>query len=112
MNKEVFTALVDELKTFYHELYPQYEKLGLMPETSPILERFDHMLEAVNADLDPANIGENLLTHDTPLLYAYIFEYKPSTVKSSGDFYDYVKALYEKHAEEIAKIKPYLLIRH
>ena len=111
MNKEVFTVLVDELKTFYRELYPQYEKLGLMPETSPILERFDHMLEAVNADLDPANIGENLLTHDTPLLYAYIFEDKPTAAKNSGDFYDYVKLFYEKHAAEIAEIKPYLLLR-
>lgn len=112
MNKEVFTALVDELKTFYREFYPQYEKLGLMPEDSPILERFDHILEAVNADLDPANIGENLLTHDTSLLYAYIFEDKPSAVKDSGDFYDYVKVLYEKHAAAIAAIKPYLLLRH
>ena len=78
---------------------------------SALKTQIKKFLEAVNADLDPANIGENLLTHDTPLLYAYIFEDKPSAVKDSGDFYDYVKVLYEKHASEIAEIKPYLLLR-
>ena len=107
MNKELFVGVVDELKKYYREVYPKFEELGMMSEESPILARFDAILETVHNAIDPKNIGENLLTHDTPLIFDFIFEDKPSCVTTSGEFYDYVKTLYEKHASEIEKIHPY-----
>ena len=107
MKKETFVRIVDELKKYYREIYPKLVELGMMHEESPILARFDNILEVVHEAIDPKNIGEELLTHDTPLLYDYIFEDKPSNVKTSGEFYDYVVKLYEKNAKEIEKIKTY-----
>lgn len=107
MNKETFVKITDELTEFYREIYPKYDELGIMPEDNPILTAFDKILEAVHVAVDPKNIGENLLTHDTPLIFDYIFENKPASVKTSGDLYDYIKALYEKHEEELKDIQPY-----
>lgn len=107
MNKETFIIMVDELKTFFREFYPKYEELGMMAEDSPLLQCLDKILEATHNAVDPRNIGENLLTHDTPLLFDYIFEDKPSNIKTSGELYDYIKDLYEKNAKEIESIPPW-----
>lgn len=107
MNKETFVKITDELTEFYREIYPKYDELGIMPEDNPILSAFDKILEAVHVAVDPKNIGENLLTHDTPLIFDYIFEHKPACVKTSGDLYDYIKTLYEKHEAELKDIQSY-----
>ena len=112
MNKETFVKIIDELTEFYREIYPKYEELGVMPEDNPILHCFDVILEAMHNAVDPKNIGENLLTHDTPLLFDYIFECKPESIKTSGDLYDYIQMLYEKHEGELKDISPYRLLSY
>lgn len=112
MNKETFVKITDELIKFYREAYPKFEELGMMTEDGPILVAFDNILEAVHNAIDPKNIGENLLTHDTPLIFDFIFEQKPSNIRTSGEFYDYVKELYEKNAKELEEIKPYRYLLH
>ena len=108
MTKETFCTIMCELDNFFNHSYPQLEKLGMVHEESPILKNFDNILVAVHEAIDPKNIGENLMTKDSPLLFDYLFvERKGEKYRSFEEFYDYVQELYEKNAKEIETLRSY-----
>jgi hypothetical protein len=102
MNKKTFVAIMTQLQNFYNDTYPKLAELGMMSEDSAILCELDYITEAVADAIDPKNIGENLLAHDSPLVYDFIFsDLLEHVAITPEELYDYITNLYATRAEEI-----------